>query len=197
MGNTAVKNLQYNLTSVGLADAPMYSGSHLRVERDNTHLSNGSFHLINGAALGKNPRNHLQISQCFGRKGGIKLGILTITGKIEESGSQSGFIDTLNNELFLSDSTTDHTIAGSELQAIVAYGGIRGKCLPTRNDNILTGDKPCRPFDGAGMNKTAIFGCKRNSSTCHNGQCATGYGRKAHQKFLQLFHKKSVVYSII
>lgn len=84
--------------------------------------------------------------------------VAPVAGEVEESGGESGFIQSFGDEFFSHDGKSHNAVFGLERRAVHARRGIRRNLLPSGDNHIFARQVAASPFDGACLDVCAVFG---------------------------------------
>lgn len=100
---------------------------------------------------------------------GVVGGVAAVAGEVEESGGESGFVESFGDEFFLYDCQSYDAVFGAECGAVQSGGGVGLDLVSSGDDDVLAGQVAASPFDGPCLDVGAVFGCQGEAGAGFQG----------------------------
>ena len=159
----AGNNLQHHLAACYVGHAPVDRRGP-RVYRYDVHRFQSFDGFVDSGEVAQNPGNQLQVGHARGLLCRVIGFVLSVIGKVEEPGRQSGFVQSFGYKLFLLYGQSHIAIFGCKFHAgLLPARYIGALFVSAGNNHILAVQVAAAPFDGTGYDFGTVFYREGNS----------------------------------
>ena len=163
---SAIDEFDHDLPAAAVGHPPVYRGRSL--QDGHLQVFDRLLHFVHCGVLGKDPADYLQVGYGLAWVRAVEIRILAVAGEVEQSRRKPGFVHAFGDEFLLDYRKACQTVFCFECESIDACGRVGCEFCPSRHDHVHARQLAAAPFDGAGYDSAAVFGCERDSGAGRN-----------------------------